>query len=43
MGMFTQVQLTFLKVTSVCGIILFEIFADWYKTFTCANKIFTSS
>ena len=43
MDMFTQVHLAYLKVTIVCGILLFEIFADWYKTFACANKSFTSS
>ena len=31
MDMFTQVHLTYLKVTSVCEVLLFEIFMDWHK------------
>ena len=37
MDMFTQVHLTYLKVTSVCEVLLFEIFVDWHKAFSCTN------
>ena len=42
MDMFTQVHLTYLKVTIVCGVLLFEIFMDWYENFEHANKHFTT-
>ena len=42
MDMFTQVHLTFLKVTIVCGVLLFEMFVDWHKNVSCTNNHFST-
>ena len=43
MDMFTQVHLTYLKVTTVCGVLLFEIFADWHKILHVQTNVFLHS
>ena len=43
MDMFTQVHLTYLKVTIVCGVLLFEIFADWHKLLHVQTNVFLHS